>query len=396
MRSITKTQISRSPQPTAFTLVELLVVIAIIGILVALLLPAVQSAREAARRTTCKSNMKNIGLALQNHHDVHGNFPSAGWGWKWMPEPDGGYGRNQPGSWIYGILEFMEEGAIRELGVGTLPNTPERVAAMKQLLVAPIPVIRCPTRRSTTLLPFHPRNGDNKSFANVNADMTTDTNDPGLASRSDYGGCVSGGTLEQFNAAIENTDQKTFLTFVPKTGQPLNFDDANTWDEEVKAGTGISKWAANSGGKKNGVILARDPVSMRQISDGTSKTYIVGEKCRDPLHYEDGSSPIEDQSAYHGFDFDNYVSAWPPMMPDTPDDDNSVPGSPMQDKAVAGATDPLNSQEISRIRATYRFAFGSAHPAVSQVVYCDGSVHAVSYDIDLELHRARGSRALGD
>src|SRR6187401_3367350 len=61
-----------------FTLVELLVVIAIIGILVALLLPAIQSAREAARRTQCKTNLKNIGLAILNHVDSQKVFPTGG------------------------------------------------------------------------------------------------------------------------------------------------------------------------------------------------------------------------------------------------------------------------------------------------------------------------------
>jgi len=119
------------PRQTGFTLVELLVVIAIIGVLIALLLPAVQQAREAARRNSCANNLKQIGLALHNHHDVHGKFPP---GWIATNGPNSTYG------WACYILPFIEQGNIYEaIGDPTSPldNANNKAGAIIESYLCP-------------------------------------------------------------------------------------------------------------------------------------------------------------------------------------------------------------------------------------------------------------------
>ena len=102
-----------------FTLVELLVVIAIIGVLVALLLPAVQAAREAARRSQCTNNLKQIGLAIHNHHDTKGYMPP---GTSQDQQPFGPAASNWGASWMVYILPFVEQGPLFDklvIGGGT-------------------------------------------------------------------------------------------------------------------------------------------------------------------------------------------------------------------------------------------------------------------------------------
>lgn len=109
MTDIRPSALNSARRGRAFTLVELLVVIDIIMLLIALLLPAVQSAREAARVVTCRNNAKQLAQGCITHLELQGYFPSGGWGCLWSGEPDRSFGRTQPGGWAYSVLPFIEQ-----------------------------------------------------------------------------------------------------------------------------------------------------------------------------------------------------------------------------------------------------------------------------------------------
>ena len=127
----------------AFTLIELLVVLAILSILVAVLLPAVQTARESGRRVTCQNNLRQIGAALQLHENAQHRFPSGGWGHEWVGVPGRGSGRRQPGGWIYSLLPYLEQSALHAQGLNLSGGAADE--AYSRRLATPIATFVCPS-----------------------------------------------------------------------------------------------------------------------------------------------------------------------------------------------------------------------------------------------------------
>lgn len=161
------------PSRSAFTLVELLVVIAIIGILIGLLLPAVQAARESGRRITCSNHLKQLALGILSHESTHKHLPTDGWGWAWIGDGDRGFGRKQPGGWLHNILPFIEHADIHARDVAKTGS--DKQAAQQAKLASPISMINCLTRRSG-LFPY------SMPWTLKEAGL------PPLVSRSDYAG----------------------------------------------------------------------------------------------------------------------------------------------------------------------------------------------------------------
>jgi prepilin-type N-terminal cleavage/methylation domain-containing protein/prepilin-type processing-associated H-X9-DG protein len=371
---------SRKPS-AAFTLVELLVVIAIIGILVALLLPAVQAAREAARRTQCKNQLKQIGLASLLHHDTHGFFPSGGWGAAFVGEPNYGYGKAQPGSWYYSVFSYLEENQLRDLGRGTTIGSPAWRQAITQLVTTPIGTFNCPSRRNIAL-------GTNTSSLAPELTFLL-TPAPGVrVAKGDYAANAGdarrhaqGGFGSELMGVPDGlVASQTFTTW------------SNTAREFLTGG------AANPN-YQSGVIFMRSEVKSSQVTDGTSKTYLVGEKYVATKAYDDNNAYTlsergrfgDNQSMYAGYEWDNQRVAYRPGQ------QAFYPGFTPQPPPPANPTADWQPQQDGENAGNVAIlAFGSAHAGGLNMVFCDGSVQTVSYDITPEAHRWQANRRDGE
>ena len=309
---------------SGFTLVELLVVIAIIAILVSILLPAVNSAREAARRTQCMNHLRQLGLGVVIHENTYGHFPSGGWGHAWVGLPDRGAGKAQPGGWGYNVLPFIEESALHDLGSGGDVAT-RREGSAKRLQTV-VDIFYCPTRREARVYPA----------VSAHTRRPRETDPVEFVARNDYA-ANSGDTFGDFSFGPSSLDQGDSPTY---------------------------RWTDMS--RMTGLMHMRSTIEIREVKDGTSKTYFVGEKYLNPDQYHNGRAPGDNEAAYMGAGQD--MNRW-----------TEVGLPPTRDQAGLGASK----------------RFGSAHASGLNMMFCDGSVRFMPYDIDRENHRRFGNRKDG-
>lgn len=296
-----------------FTLIELLVVIAIIAVLVSLLLPAVQQAREAARRTQCKNNLKQIGLALHNYHDVHQTFPS---GWIAIDAvtklPSAHEGTSGAG-WAVMILPFIEQtNAYNLFNPNVSITDPLNADFLKQPMVS----YKCPSdpQPATFDLP------EEANPANILAKMPI----------ANYIGSFG-------PESLDGCEEPAGTAPVLPTGQC----------------------------KGSGMFYHNSKVTIRDVTDGTSNTYMIGER-----------KTIESQGWY---------TTWPGMVAEAEE----------AFQRVCGTADHTPNHP-----ATHFDDFSSHHTGGAQFCQADGSVRFISQSIDRGVYQAlatiQGGEVVGE
>jgi prepilin-type processing-associated H-X9-DG protein len=317
--------------------VELLVVIAIIGVLVALLLPAVQAAREAARRSTCINQLKQIGLATLNHESSYQVFPTGGD--SRHPDPTeiplesqnvkrGPH--NEIYSWAYQILAFMEQENLRRLTHQQLTED------------AVVPLYYCPSRRAPT--------------------------------KGASGGDGSGTWKLDYAAAIPgraNPFEPQDVLAIYGSPAPTVKDIVHTRSTTVYDDVGIIVRTPYDWYMTKRAVPNPPPTKPAHVTDGLSRTLMITEKRLPPSKY-DASEYVwhDDRGWTDGWDADTLRSTSHPIGPD-------------------GEQEPNEGDE------TFGHRIGSAHASGVNAVFGDGSVRQISYDIDREMlnrlaHRSDG------
>ncbi len=353
----------------AFTLVELLVVIAIIGVLVALLLPAVQSAREAARRSHCINNLKQQGLAALNFETATKGLPNAGWGYRWTGDPDMGSGERQPGGWGFNLLPHLEGVNIYMVGKGA-SGAVKRAELAKQLQF-PVSAFFCPSRGGGS-----GSSGGRVSYGEElpnNADIP-----PGnRLFKTDYaanGGSYCPGEGVDFDGG----GSEPALGF---TGGP---------GESCLTSYPSCSWGPFTDGNvknyMNGAVTPRFPVELRQMTDGASNTIFSAEKyLHESLYFGSGadystSACSDNGGALQGYDWDNI--RWATSRTNWNGKALVRDYEPQPDTYITSS----GQGEMCTVR------FGGPHSSVFNAVFCDGSVRPLEFEIDMAVLEAYAVR----
>lgn len=368
----------------AFTLVELLVVIAIIGILVALLLPAIQAAREAARRGQCQNHIKNIGLAVLNYLDANKVFPTGGA--KYLQT---GFGLEQnldagkplgPGKqglgWGFQLLPYIEETAAYQI-----KSTPD-------LQKVVIPIYVCPSRRT-------PRTSYSSEF--------------GLFATIDFAGAVPCTDREYLRrrTIFPQYDPAKYVPFttasISNLASSFNGGSSGSGNEPrnntVYDGVIVrSSWRYLSGGGNAAWVgepatQVHQPVKIAKITDGTSKTLLIAEKyVRSDNYVENGVNHYSDDRGWSdGWDADQMRSTcFAPI-----NDGDGIGWQGVSLTKYFG--DDFSTGPVGGVYNVLQF--GSPHTGGINAVFADGSVHVVNFDVDVIVFNSLGTRnglALGE
>ncbi|MEZ6121624.1 MAG: DUF1559 domain-containing protein [Planctomycetaceae bacterium] len=306
---------------SGFTVVELLVTITIITILLALLMPAVQTTRESARRVQCSNNLRQLSLAAIRHEETFGWYPTGGWSRRWAGLPDRGAGIHQPGGWVYNVLPFLEQHSLHQLG-GSDDTSTTQVMENSQRLTITLSLLNCPTRRGQDLYP---------NFRGYFHTALVDQ-----VARNDY--AFNGGHL-----------------YTAYGNGPDSLADEETW-----------AWPDFS--TSSGLSFQRSKIRQRDVTDGTSNTYLIAEKHLRRDHYVDGMDLGDNECMYSGDDRD--LTRYTGTEFDT-------------------TFRPLPDSKASPQEG---LVFGSAHDQGFQAALSDGSVRFVQYDISQQIHSRLGNR----
>ncbi len=333
-----------------FTLVELLVVIAIIGILIGMLLPAVQSVREAARRTTCMNNLRQLGLAAHNYESSYMHFPTAGgqsnafWDTGEELTPQHGY---ENLGWVYQLLPFMEQSNLynQRSSLGYLGGNNPLVETSIETLV-------CPTRG--------PRFINMGSYPLAVADYAGVT---GSWNEPDWNGFA----WEHWVGPRENEVQAAWTGIIAKGGH---------YDAAADRVYGMPR------------------IRFGSLTDGSSNTIMLMEKAANARNF--GMANLTDGVWMWWEIWGQFTGAdWGTMRMIAPQ--NAMDGTTGANPQVGllGDTQNRPGWMFMSSTITQEVGFGSAHPGTTMAVFGDGSTHSIQNNIDIYVLQAAGERADG-